>query len=72
MEVHARREVILAGGTVSSAHLLLLSGVGPKEHLAQHRIPLVKDLPVGLNMQDHIMVPVALELTQPVSVNEKG
>lgn len=36
----------------------MLSGVGPKEHLAEHRIPLVHDLPgVGQNLMDHIQVP---------------
>ncbi|XP_042889853.1 glucose dehydrogenase [FAD, quinone]-like [Penaeus japonicus] len=52
--VRARREVILSAGAIGSPHLLMLSGVGPAEHLQQHGIPVLVDLPgVGHNMQDH-------------------
>lgn len=54
MFVKAKRALILSAGTVGSAKLLMLSGVGPKEHLAQMDIKLVKDLPVGNNLQDHL------------------
>ena len=48
------REVILSGGAVNSPQLLLLSGVGPLDELARHRITPVHELPgVGLNLQDH-------------------
>jgi choline dehydrogenase-like flavoprotein len=40
--VFARKEVILAAGTVGSAQLLLLSGVGPKEQLDRYSIPVVQ------------------------------
>lgn len=53
-EVKANTEVIVSGGTVNSAKLLLLSGVGPKADLKQLGIPLVADLAVGSNLQDHI------------------
>ncbi|KAF8781571.1 Oxygen-dependent choline dehydrogenase like protein [Argiope bruennichi] len=53
-QVKARREVIISAGTTNSAQLLMLSGIGPKEHLAKFNIPLVADLPVGDNLQDHI------------------
>ena len=47
-------EVVLCSGTIVSPHLLLLSGVGPADHLAQFGIPLVHDLPgVGQNLRDH-------------------
>lgn len=52
--VAARREVIVSGGAVNSPQLLMLSGVGPKSHLQSLGIPVVADLPVGLNLQDHI------------------
>ena len=47
-------EVILTGGVINSPQILMLSGVGPKDHLAQHNIPLVHDSKgVGKNLQDH-------------------
>lgn len=52
--IRARREVILSGGTYNSPHLLMLSGVGPAAHLAQHGIAVVHDSPgVGRNLQEH-------------------
>ncbi|MGF6529988.1 MULTISPECIES: GMC family oxidoreductase [Paraburkholderia] len=53
----ANREVILSAGAVDTPKLLQLSGVGAKALLAQHRIPLVHELPaVGQNLQDHLCV----------------
>ena len=52
--VRARREVILSGGTINSAQILMLSGIGPKDHLQKMGIPVVADLPVGQNLQDHV------------------
>ncbi|RZF33403.1 hypothetical protein LSTR_LSTR015364 [Laodelphax striatellus] len=52
--IRARKEVILSGGAVGSPHLLMLSGIGPKDHLTQHNIPVIQDLKVGQNLQDHI------------------
>ncbi len=46
-------EVVLSAGTYGSAAILLRSGVGPAAHLRQWAIPLVADLPVGLNLVDH-------------------
>ncbi|CAH1773276.1 unnamed protein product [Owenia fusiformis] len=51
--VKARKEVIISGGAVGSAHILLLSGIGPKKHLKEIGIPVVADLPVGENMEEH-------------------
>ncbi|CAH1773277.1 unnamed protein product [Owenia fusiformis] len=51
--VNARKEVIISGGAVGSAHILLLSGIGPKKHLEKIGIPVVADLPVGENMEEH-------------------
>jgi choline dehydrogenase len=70
--VRAEREVILCGGAVNSPQLLQLSGVGPGALLAEHGIPVVKDLPgVGENLQDHYLVPLTWRLKAGViSVNE--
>ena len=52
--VSARKEIILSAGSINSAQILMLSGVGPAEHLQQHGIPVLSDLRVGDNLQDHI------------------
>jgi 4-pyridoxate dehydrogenase len=53
--VHAGREVLLCGGTINSPQLLMLSGIGPSEHLAAHGIPVKLALTgVGRNLQDHV------------------
>ncbi|KAL1475855.1 hypothetical protein MTO96_036966, partial [Rhipicephalus appendiculatus] len=54
--VKAKREVILSGGTIGSTQLLLLSGVGPKDDLNKLGIHVVADLPVGHNLQDHLLI----------------
>ncbi|XP_068086553.1 glucose dehydrogenase [FAD, quinone] isoform X2 [Anabrus simplex] len=55
----ARKEVIISGGTINSPQLLLLSGIGPKDDLAELGIPLVKHLPaVGHNLHNHVSFPV--------------
>ena len=47
-------EIVLSAGAVGSPHMLMLSGVGPGDHLAEFGIPLVADLPgVGKNLRDH-------------------
>ena len=51
--VHGR-EIVLCGGAINSPQLLMLSGVGPREHLEGFGIPVIKDLPgVGENLRDH-------------------
>lgn len=56
-EAKARREVILSGGAINSPQLLMLSGVGPADHLKNVGItPLVDAKAVGRNLQDHIAV----------------
>jgi choline dehydrogenase-like flavoprotein len=54
----AGREVILCAGVYGSPQLLMLSGIGPAEHLRRHGIEVVADLPVGDNLHDHMFVPM--------------
>ncbi|NYD42950.1 GMC family oxidoreductase [Nocardioides panaciterrulae] len=57
--VRATREVLLCGGAVNSPQLLLLSGVGPRNHLAEVGVETYVDSPgVGANLQDHPVVPL--------------
>jgi choline dehydrogenase-like flavoprotein len=60
------KEVILSAGTIGSAQLLLLSGIGPRAELEQHSIPVVVDLPgVGKNLEDHLAT--SLQYITPIS-----
>ena len=69
-EARARREVILSAGTIGSPQLLMLSGVGPAEHLRSLGIPVVRDLPgVGQNLQDHPRVAVTWESKKPLGLS---
>lgn len=69
--VYARREVISSGGSINSAQLLMLSGIGPAEHLQAHGIPVVADLPVGENLQDHIYPAVPFIVDRKVSLVQR-
>lgn len=56
-KLYCEEAVILAGGAVNSPQLLMLSGVGPGQHLIDHKIPVVQDMPgVGSNLQDHLEI----------------
>ncbi|KAF8815497.1 GMC oxidoreductase [Phlegmacium glaucopus] len=58
-KVRARCEIILCAGAFGSPQVLMLSGIGPEEHLKEHGIPLVQNLPgVGNYLQDHVSVPI--------------
>lgn len=69
--VTAAREILVTSGAIGTPKLLLLSGIGPAEHLRQHGIPLVQDLPgVGENLQDHYGVDVVAEIKKNVSLDK--
>jgi len=64
-------EVILCGGAINSPQLLMLSGIGPADHLREHGIAVAHDLHgVGGNLQDHLDVCTLQHSTQPVSYDK--
>lgn len=61
--VRAEAEIILSAGAINTPRLLMLSGIGPADHLRKVGIPIVHDLPgVGQNLQDHMDVYLVYEL----------
>ncbi len=67
--VRARREVILAASSINSPKLLMLSGVGPARHLAEHGIKVVADRPgVGRNLQDHLELYIQMASREPITL----
>jgi len=77
----AAKEVIVSSGSVRAAQLLMLSGIGPKQHMSEMNIPLISDLPVGKNLQDHygtmlnyeidpLIMNAGLKNTNPLYVSE--
>ena len=70
MQVTARKEIILCGVTINSPQLLMLSGIGPSDHLKEHGIDVVHDSPmVGKNLQDHIYIHWVHEIEKGYSFN---
>jgi choline dehydrogenase len=64
----AAREVIVCAGAIKSPQLLMLSGIGPEDHLRQFGIDRVHHLPgVGQNLQDHLSIAVIYESKKPVT-----
>ena len=67
--VRARREIVLSAGAFNSPKLLMLSGVGPPDHLRAHDIEVRQELPgVGRNLQDHQISSVQMACKRPVSL----
>lgn len=66
--VYALKEVILSAGAINTPQILMLSGIGPRNHLMEKNIPLITDLPVGLNLQDHNLVGIQFLVNEPVNI----
>ncbi len=67
--IRAKREVILAASSINSPKLLMLSGIGPAKHLAEHGIDVVADRAgVGQNLQDHLELYLQMASSQPITL----
>lgn len=67
--IRANREIILSASSLNSPKILMLSGIGPAQHLADHGIDLVADRPgVGQNLQDHLEVYLQMACSQPITL----
>ena len=69
VELRAEREVVVSAGTYNSPQLLMLSGIGPAEHLTMKEIDVAVDSPgVGQNLRDHISSGLIHTTDEPVSL----
>jgi choline dehydrogenase len=67
--IRARREVIVSASSINSPKIMMLSGIGPAAHLAEHGIAVVADRPgVGANLQDHPELYLQFAASQPISL----
>ena len=67
--IGADHEVVLAASSINSPKLLMLSGIGPAAHLAEHGIEVVADRPgVGQNLQDHLEMYIQMAASQPITL----
>jgi len=63
--------VILAGGAINSPHLLMLSGIGPADHLREHGVAVTLDRAgVGANLQDHLDICTLVRSTRPITYDK--
>jgi choline dehydrogenase len=70
--IRAGKEVILAAGFIGSAQILMLSGVGPAQHLKDHGIDVLADLPVGDNLHDHMFHALTFRATSSTNKGTAG
>lgn len=70
--VRARKEVVLSAGALNSPQVLMLSGIGPADHLKDVGVPVIEDLKVGYNLQDHVsMAGLVFLVNQSVTIIER-
>ncbi|XP_061394295.1 ecdysone oxidase-like [Musca vetustissima] len=62
MKVQINKDVIISAGALESPKLLMLSGIGPARNLQRLNIPLRHDLPIGRNLQDHVVINLYLKM----------
>lgn len=68
--IQPKKGVILASGAIGTPKILLLSGIGPQDHLQKLKIPVIKNLPVGNNLMDHVTTGLDLILlSKPLDFN---
>uniref|UniRef100_A0A2A4JE08 Glucose-methanol-choline oxidoreductase N-terminal domain-containing protein n=1 Tax=Heliothis virescens TaxID=7102 RepID=A0A2A4JE08_HELVI len=67
--IYANKEVIVSAGTFNSPKLLMLSGIGPREHLETVGINVIADLPVGQNYMDQPSAPIIIQMDESTEVS---
>nr|XP_018903218.1 PREDICTED: glucose dehydrogenase [FAD, quinone]-like [Bemisia tabaci] len=73
VKTRAKKSIILSAGAVGSPKILLLSGIGPRNHLQNLKIPVIVDLPVGRNLQDHVTTGLDMVvLDKPIGMDLKS
>jgi choline dehydrogenase-like flavoprotein len=70
--IRAEREVIISAGVFGSPHVLMLSGIGPADHLRGLGIDVLADLPVGDNLHDHLFVPMSFAMPTAMRKSSPG
>jgi choline dehydrogenase len=68
--IRVRREVVVSAGALNSPQLLMLSGIGPAEHLRSHGIEPKVDLPAGLGLQDHPAILTAFDSASDIGIDD--
>lgn len=67
--ITATNEVVISASSINSPKLLMLSGIGPAEHLAEHGIDVIADRPgVGQNLQDHLELYLQVACKEPITL----
>ncbi|CAH0550711.1 unnamed protein product [Brassicogethes aeneus] len=66
-QARAKKEIIVSGGSINSPKILMLSGVGPANHLQEHGIQVINDLAVGFNLHDHVTIDGVVFTLSPYS-----